>query len=103
MPSLANLRQRFRRRLMHWGWKFIMSIGEMRREYDSEGLTESEVAADPIVQFRQWFADAEAFGLGPGLFGRFVSVDDLEHVFVEGITERLHRRSFPMPVGLAVR
>lgn len=37
-----------------------MSIGHMRREYDSEGLTEAQVADDPIEQFRRWFADAEA-------------------------------------------
>lgn len=37
-----------------------MAIGEMRREYDSEGLTEQQVTDDPFEQFGRWFADAQA-------------------------------------------
>lgn len=37
-----------------------MPIGRMRREYDSEGLTEAQAAADPIAQFERWFAEAQA-------------------------------------------
>lgn len=32
----------------------------MRRDYQARGLDEADVAADPIVQFGNWFADARA-------------------------------------------
>ena len=32
----------------------------MRRDYQARGLDETDVAADPIVQFGNWFADARA-------------------------------------------
>lgn len=35
-----------------------MSIADLRREYTQHGLSESEVAADPFVQFRAWFDHA---------------------------------------------
>jgi pyridoxamine 5'-phosphate oxidase len=35
----------------------------MRRQYLAEGLTESELAADPYTQFARWFADAIVAGL----------------------------------------
>jgi pyridoxamine 5'-phosphate oxidase len=35
-----------------------MSLADLRREYRSRRLTEDEAAADPIVQFRQWFDEA---------------------------------------------
>lgn len=35
-----------------------MSIADLRREYRSRELTEEQAAADPIVQFRQWFDEA---------------------------------------------
>ena len=54
-----SIRNRMRRRLMHWGWRVLMAMGEMRREYDSPGLGESEAASDPFEQFRRWFSDAK--------------------------------------------
>ena len=35
-----------------------MSVPDLRREYRSRVLTEDQAAADPIVQFRQWFDEA---------------------------------------------
>jgi pyridoxamine 5'-phosphate oxidase len=35
-----------------------MSLSDLRREYRSHRLTEDQAAADPIVQFRQWFDEA---------------------------------------------
>jgi len=35
-----------------------MSIADLRRDYRSHVLVESEAAADPLVQFRQWFDEA---------------------------------------------
>ncbi|HEY0604019.1 MAG TPA: pyridoxamine 5'-phosphate oxidase [Herpetosiphonaceae bacterium] len=35
-----------------------MSIADLRREYTQHGLSESEVDADPFVQFRVWFDNA---------------------------------------------
>ncbi|HEY0733295.1 MAG TPA: pyridoxamine 5'-phosphate oxidase [Herpetosiphonaceae bacterium] len=35
-----------------------MSIADLRREYTQHGLSESEVDADPFVQFRVWFDHA---------------------------------------------
>lgn len=35
-----------------------MSIADLRREYTQHGLSESEVAADPFVQFHVWFDHA---------------------------------------------
>jgi pyridoxamine 5'-phosphate oxidase len=40
-----------------------MDLSDMRREYEQEGLSESDLAADPLDQFRAWF-DA-AFALEP--------------------------------------
>ena len=35
-----------------------MSVPDLRREYRSRVLNEDQAAADPIVQFRQWFDEA---------------------------------------------
>src|SRR5260370_5822327 len=35
-----------------------MSGGEVRREYNLGGLSRSDLAANPIVQFNKWFDDA---------------------------------------------
>lgn len=35
-----------------------MSIADLRRDYRSHVLVESEATADPLVQFRQWFDEA---------------------------------------------
>ena len=35
----------------------------MRREYTREALAEADVDADPVVQFRRWFEQAEQAGL----------------------------------------
>lgn len=40
-----------------------MSIADLRREYAGPALRESDVAADPIEQFRTWFAEAQAAGV----------------------------------------
>jgi pyridoxamine 5'-phosphate oxidase len=40
-----------------------MSIPDLRKEYTQHGLDESDLAADPIEQFRHWFEDAAAVGL----------------------------------------
>lgn len=40
-----------------------MSIGDLRHEYSRNGLSESELHADPIEQFRHWFEEAVAAGI----------------------------------------
>lgn len=37
-----------------------MSISHLREEYRRARLDESEVAADPLIQFEQWFSEARA-------------------------------------------
>jgi pyridoxamine 5'-phosphate oxidase len=39
-----------------------MSIADLRREYERHGLSEAEVAADPITQLRAWLDQAIAAG-----------------------------------------
>jgi len=38
----------------------VLHAADMRREYSLAGLDESEVDADPIRQFGQWFVEAQA-------------------------------------------
>jgi pyridoxamine 5'-phosphate oxidase len=40
-----------------------MSVADLRKEYMLNGLSEADVAADPIRQFRAWFAQALSAGL----------------------------------------
>jgi pyridoxamine 5'-phosphate oxidase len=40
-----------------------MSLAELRREYCRAGLTESDLAPDPIRQFQKWFDEAAACGM----------------------------------------
>jgi pyridoxamine 5'-phosphate oxidase len=40
-----------------------MSIGDLRSEYTQRGLSESDLHADPIEQFRRWFEEAVAAGI----------------------------------------
>jgi pyridoxamine 5'-phosphate oxidase len=40
-----------------------MSLAELRREYCRAGLTESDLASDPIRQFQRWFEEAAACGM----------------------------------------
>lgn len=40
-----------------------MDIGEMRRDFESAGLTESDLERDPYQQFQQWFHAAESAGI----------------------------------------
>src|SRR5215469_13324969 len=40
-----------------------MSIGDLRQEYSRRGLSEQDLDADPIEQFRHWFEDAVAAGV----------------------------------------
>lgn len=39
------------------------ALADLRQEYSSRGLDISELAADPLVQFQSWLADAHAEGL----------------------------------------
>jgi pyridoxamine 5'-phosphate oxidase len=38
-------------------------VANLRREYSDRGLTETELAADPMAMFAGWFAEARAAGL----------------------------------------
>jgi pyridoxamine 5'-phosphate oxidase len=40
-----------------------MSIADMREEYETQGLQEADLAADPLAQFQTWFDQAVAAGL----------------------------------------
>jgi len=35
-----------------------MNLAELRREYTRAGLTEADLAPDPIQQFEMWFQQA---------------------------------------------
>lgn len=37
-----------------------MNLADLRREYTSHGLLEADMKADPIAEFRHWFAQAQA-------------------------------------------
>jgi pyridoxamine 5'-phosphate oxidase len=38
----------------------VLHTADMRREYSLAGLDESDIDADPILQFGQWFVEAQA-------------------------------------------
>jgi pyridoxamine 5'-phosphate oxidase len=40
-----------------------MQVPEVRKEYSQAGLSETDVVADPIQQFRRWFDEAVAAGV----------------------------------------
>jgi pyridoxamine 5'-phosphate oxidase len=40
-----------------------MDLGHLRREYTQRGLDRQHLAADPVLQFEQWYADATSAGL----------------------------------------
>jgi pyridoxamine 5'-phosphate oxidase len=40
-----------------------MSPSELRRDYRLAALDPTDVSADPLIQFRSWFADAQSAGL----------------------------------------
>lgn len=40
-----------------------MRLDDLRREYSRETLDETEVARDPVVQFRRWFEEAQSAGV----------------------------------------
>jgi pyridoxamine 5'-phosphate oxidase len=40
-----------------------MNLAELRREYTLAGLTEADLAADPIEQFEKWFRQAHDAGI----------------------------------------
>src|SRR5579871_331174 len=40
-----------------------MSIADLRHEYTQRGLSERDLHADPIEQFRRWFTEAAAAGI----------------------------------------
>ena len=40
-----------------------ISFAELREEYEAHGLSESDLAADPLVQFQTWFSQAVAADL----------------------------------------
>jgi pyridoxamine 5'-phosphate oxidase len=40
-----------------------ISFADLREEYETHGLSESDLAADPFVQFQTWFSQAVAAGL----------------------------------------
>jgi pyridoxamine 5'-phosphate oxidase len=40
-----------------------ISFAELREEYETHGLSEGDLAADPFVQFQTWFSQAVAAGL----------------------------------------
>ena len=48
-------------------WKLFKGTGtalaDLRRDYRLAGLTEAELAADPIQQFERWFAEGVSTGL----------------------------------------
>ena len=37
-----------------------MSLADFRRDYSLSGLSERDLARDPVRQFEQWFQEAEA-------------------------------------------
>lgn len=52
------------------GFRSIMTISDLRREYNLTGLRRSELESDPLVQFRKWFDQAAGARVG-GRLRRF--------------------------------
>jgi pyridoxamine 5'-phosphate oxidase len=70
-----------------------MDISELRREYEREGLSEGDLAADPIVQFRSWFDQALAAGLADANAMTLATADrqgrpSARIVLLKGVDER---------------
>lgn len=40
-----------------------MDIGDMRRDFESEGLDREHLHDDPVIQFQAWFEDARTAGI----------------------------------------
>jgi len=40
-----------------------MDIGDMRRDFESEGLDREHLSDDPVLQFQAWFEDARTAGI----------------------------------------
>lgn len=40
-----------------------MDIGDMRRDFESEGLDREQLADDPVLQFHNWFEDTRKAGI----------------------------------------
>ncbi len=40
-----------------------MDIGDMRRDFESEGLDRDALNDDPVAQFHRWFEDARQAGI----------------------------------------
>ncbi|WP_372964874.1 pyridoxamine 5'-phosphate oxidase [Marinobacter sp.] len=40
-----------------------MDIGDMRRDFESEGLNREHLNDDPVIQFQNWFEDARQAGI----------------------------------------
>merc|ERR1712023_149452 len=40
-----------------------MDIGDMRRDFESEGLDREHLNEDPVQQFQTWFEDARTAGI----------------------------------------
>ena len=40
-----------------------MDIGDMRRDFESEGLDREHVHDDPVIQFQNWFEDSRKAGI----------------------------------------
>ena len=40
-----------------------LRLAQLRREYTRAGLSEQDLASDPLVQFQRWFIDAESAGI----------------------------------------
>ncbi|MEX0603276.1 MAG: pyridoxamine 5'-phosphate oxidase [Marinobacter sp.] len=40
-----------------------MDIGDMRRDFESDGLDRDDLNANPVQQFEQWFTDARTAGI----------------------------------------
>jgi len=53
---------------------FLMSIADIRRDYNLAGLRRSDLDADPIVLFRRWFAQAAGERQGGKLRGAAIRV-----------------------------
>lgn len=42
----------------------VLHTADMRKEYALQGLSEADIAPDPIVQFSRWFEQAQQAGVG---------------------------------------
>ena len=62
-----------------------VDLSEVRESYEERGLDESDLAADPIQQFKKWFADHTNPNNEGGTIGEVLKVDTRSGEYVNRV------------------